>query len=356
MLEGVMYQDFQKLTEFTLFSMGSKTVTVGSLFAALFIFVFALLAARFTSKVLRRVRGSTSYGRGMVYLVEKLITYGLVVVGIIAAFSAIGLNLSALAVFAGALGIGVGLGLQGIVKEFVSGLVLIFDRALNIGDFIELEDGRRGTIKEIGPRATHVRTNDNLHMLLPNSHLIEKNIVNWTMRDAVRRIHVPFFVAYGADKAQVRTAVLEAAFSVPFTLPDEGDRKTQVWLVGFGESNLKFELVVWPTLDACKRPAAMQAAYTWAIDDALRKAGIGIPYPQIDVRVREVLGRESEDALRALGLNGQAHTEPQLHIDRISTNDAAEDLQRHSVDEDADDVRESVDDLPPTGKSNPGRA
>ena len=117
----------------------------------------------------------------------------------------------------------------------------------------------------MGPRATRLRTNDNVDVVIPNSKLIENPLINWTLKGDTRRVHVPFGVAYGSDKECVRRAVLEAAHKVPFTLPDTRDRKTQVWLVGFGESALNFELVVWPTLDSFKRPAAMQAAYNWSI-------------------------------------------------------------------------------------------
>jgi small-conductance mechanosensitive channel len=133
-------------------------------------------------------------------------------------------------------------------------------------------------------------------------------------------------VAFGADKEKVREAVLEAARDVPFTLPDDGARRGQVWLVGFGESGLQFELIVWPTLEAVKRPKAMNAAYTWAIDDALRKAGIEIPLPQREIRIRGLFGEEGEDALSALRLERREHA--QIETPAPSVNDAADDLLR----------------------------
>jgi small-conductance mechanosensitive channel len=105
---------------------------------------------------------------------------------------------------------------------------------------------------------------------------------------------VPFSVAYGADKAVVRDVVIAAAKGISATIPDDETHRTQVWLVGFGESGLKFELVVWPTLDAVKRPATMHAAYTWAIDDALRAAGIEVSLPQREIRIRSLFGREGD--------------------------------------------------------------
>ena len=250
------------------------TITLGGLVSAAVILILALAASWLVTRALRRVRERADRTRQAVYLLERLTAYGIIVVGVMAAISAAGVNLSSLTVFAGALGIGVGLGLQGVVKEFVSGLFLIFDRMVSVGDYIEIEDiGIRGAIMEIGPRATRVRTNDNVNVLVPNSRLIEQPVTNWTLKGDTRRIHVPFAVAYGTDRGKVRDAVLAAARASPFTLPETDARKSQVWLVGFGDSSLNFELLVWPDLPAVKRPNAIHAAYTWAIDDALRKAG-----------------------------------------------------------------------------------
>ncbi len=335
-----MEKDLQDLSQLVLLNMGATTITLGSLFGAIVVLVLAMLTAKILTYSLRRLRDRTTTGRGALYLVEKLIGYSLVGVGIIVAFTTLGLNLSALTFFAGAFGLGIGLGLQGVVKEFVSGLVLIFDRLISIGDFIELDNGKRGVVQEIGPRATRIRTNDNVHLLLPNSALIDNIVVNWTLRDAARRIHVPFSVAYGSDKVRVREVVLAAAKSVAFTLPDIADRKTQVWLVGFGDSGLKFELVVWPTLEASKRPAAMQAAYTWAIDDALRAEGLHVPYPQMDLHIKSMFGRERDDALHALRLDGGNPVVAAPPPPQSTVNDAAEDLQRPQESLDPPDVQQ----------------
>lgn len=335
-----MLETLDRIVNATLFSIGGTTVTLSGVAAAILIVVIAFFAARLVGLAMQRARKKAKHGVGMLYLAEKLVTYGLVIAGIVSGLSTLGLDLSALAVFAGAIGIGIGLGLQDVVRQFISGLVLIIDRQINIGDYIELDSGRRGMVEEIGPRATRIRNNDNIDILVPNSDLIQYVVVNWTLRNAVRRIHIPFAVAYGSDKAKVRDAVLEAARAVPFTLPDEPDRKSQVWMVGFGDSSLNFELLVWPTLEACKRPNAMQAAYTWAIDDALRAAGVEIPFPQRDVRVRDLFGREKDEALRALGLDHPSEATQAAEPSAPSINDAAADLQRPlpTPQEDGDDT------------------
>jgi small-conductance mechanosensitive channel len=314
------------LPDFALFTLGDTQVTLGGVAAAAVTTLAFMGGAWLAGSTIKRIRQRTREGNGALYLTEKLLSYGLVVIGIVVGLSTLGLDFTSLAVFAGAIGLGLGLGLQGIVKEFVSGLVLISDRAVHIGDYVELPDGTRGVVQEIGPRATRIRNNDNVYLLVPNSHLIENTMINWTLRGHTRRIHVPFQVAYGADKEKVRDAVLAAAHEVPFTLPDTQSQKTQVWMTGFGDSALNFALVVWPTLEAVKRPKAMNAAYTWAIDDALRKACIELPYPQRDIRIRSFFGHEGKDALQALNL--ERAPEPTAPLALATTNDAAEDLMQ----------------------------
>ena len=317
-------KQLEQLEEIVLFTVGKTPVTAGGLIAALITVVVALIAARLIGRAMSRLRGRVSRGGPALYIVEKLSAYGLIVFGVIAGVSTLGVDLSSLAVFGGALGVGVGLGLQGVVKEFVSGIVLIFDEELRVGDYIELESGQRGVVHEIGARATRIRNNDSVDILIPNSQLIQGTVTNWTLRGHTRRIRIPFRVAYSVDKEKVRDAVLEAAKAVPFTLPDSATYRTQVWLVGFGESGLNYELVVWPRLEAVKRPNAIQAAYTWAIDDALRNAGIEMPFPQRDLPIRSVFGERGDAARRTLKLQSGGST-ARGRRRRASTNDAIED-------------------------------
>jgi len=332
MPEDFLPRELRSLDTFELVRLGKSSVTLGGVLTAVLIIILALIAARLAAGAIRRLRTRSGQAAPQVYIFEKLITYGLVVIGVIAAFSTIGLDLSSLTLFAGALGVGLGFGLQGVVKEFISGLVLLFDRLIRIGDYVELQSGERGIVEEIGPRATRIRNNDDLDVLIPNSRLIETPVSNWTHQNGTRRVHVPFTVAYGADKEKVRDIVLRAAHEAPFTLPDTERRRTQVWLVGFADNGLKFELVAWPTLEAVKRPNATHAAYTWAIESALRGGGFEIPVQQTDLRLRALFGEEglaARDALR-LKPTKQTPAEPTL---RSEINDAAEDLLRGAVED-----------------------
>ncbi|MBC6980708.1 mechanosensitive ion channel domain-containing protein [Caulobacter sp. 17J80-11] len=349
-----MIEVVQDLAGLRLGTLGGTALTVGGVLTAVLIVAAAAVLARLVRNFVRRLRARSWLGAAsFLYIVEKVATYGVVITGVIVAISTLGLDLTSLAVFAGALGVGVGLGLQGVVKEFVSGLVVVFDRLIQVGDYVELENGVSGVVQEIGPRATRIRNNDNVNEVVPNSRLVERTVTNWTLKGESRRIHVPFKVAFGADKDRVREAVLNAARAVPFTLPDTEARRTQVWLVGYGDGYLKFELVVWPGLEAVKRPQAMQAAYAWAIDDALCEAGIEVPNPQMDIRVRELFGCEGADALRLLGLKSEPTHPSAPAPSPAGHNDAANDLvagaeidrvetERRAAEDEADRERQAA--------------
>jgi small-conductance mechanosensitive channel len=204
--------------------------------------------------------------------------------------SSIGVDFTNFALVAGAIAIGIGFGLQSIVNNFVSGLILLFERTVKVGDFVELASGVAGEVREINVRSTLINTNDNIDIVVPNSEFINSKVINWTLSEGHCRIHLPFKVAYGTDKEKVRQAGLEAAEKLPHTLTGIPGKNPGMWLVKFGESSLDFELVVWVTARAVKRPGAVHAAYMWEIESALRRHGIEIPFPQRELRLRSGFG------------------------------------------------------------------
>jgi small-conductance mechanosensitive channel len=264
--------------ETTLFTLDGRPVTLVALLTPVAILAATWAITRLLAGVFHRLEARDTKGHGFAwYGLSQVLRYGIIVAGVLAAASAAGIDLTSLSVFAGALGVGVGLGLQDIVKNFVNGIILLFDGSMEVGDYVELEDGTRGTVTAIGPRATTIRTGDNVDILIPNSALLAGRLTNWTRNDKARRIRISFEVAEDVDKDKVREAGIEAARAVPLTRPESADFRTQVWLTGYGEDSLKFELAVWPTLEAVKRPSSMTAAYRWAIDDALRRHNIPLP-------------------------------------------------------------------------------
>ncbi len=163
--------------------------------------------------------------------------------------------------------------------------MLLFEKTVKVGDFVELESGVIGRVAEIDMRYTRITTNDLVDVIVPNSEFTESRVRNWSYGEPTRRIHVPFGVAYGADKGVVREAGIEAAKSVDGTVLSDG-RMPDVWLVGLGESSLNFELVVWVAPKLLTSPGRAAALYTWAIHDELVRRGIQIPYPQRDLHLR----------------------------------------------------------------------
>lgn len=286
--------------EIELFSLGDTVITTIALVRVfLVVGVAALVSSTFRGTLDRVSTRWPGTDRASLYTVGRVAHYILLGVGISIGLTTIGVNLTSLAVIFGALGIGIGFGLQDTVANFIAGLVILFERHLRVGDFIELESGVVGEVREIHIRATRVSTNDNIDILVPNSEFVRGRVVNWTLDEADRRVRVPFGVAYGSDKDAVRAAGLEAASRVVHTLRSTPSREPQVWLVRLGDSSLDFELVVWLTPEAVKLPSRVQADYLWEIHTALIARGIEIPFPQQDIHVRSLLGLDQE-AARAL--------------------------------------------------------
>ncbi len=273
----------------SLFKIGDTPVTALGFARLLLIVVTAWWVAFWINNILIRL-GKRGEGDQLpaYYLVGRLSYYSVILIGFFSGLAAVGIDFTNFALVAGALAIGLGFGLQSIVSNFVSGLILLFERSIKVGDFIELQGGEIwGEVKEINVRATIITNNDSVDIIVPNSEFINTKMLNWTLMEPIRRVRFPFRVSFGTDKELVREAVLLAAESIPHTLKGTPGRNPSVWLVDFGEFGYHFELVVWLTPRAVKRPNAMRAAYMWAIDNALRENNIEIPVPQREVRFKE---------------------------------------------------------------------
>lgn len=284
---GHFWAAVAQITTGSLFTINETPVTLLGLFRILMILAIAWWVSKIVRHGLDRVaQRSQVMNRASLYTVGRLFHYAILTLGIFVGLSSIGLDFTKLALFVSALGVGLGFGLQAIFSNFVAGLIILFEKSLKVGDFVDLESGVTGEVREINIRSTLITTNDNIDILVPNSEFVSGRVINWTLREAFRRLRVPFGVAYGTDKDTVKKAALEAANAVPYTLTSPAERSPQVWLVEFGDSSLNFELVVWLKPEAVKRPGAVQAAYTWAVETALNKYGIEIPFPQRDLHLR----------------------------------------------------------------------
>lgn len=277
-----------QLLNTSLFELSGVPVTSWDIIQALFILVFSYIAARFLQNILIKLNTS-SEGKipPAIYTLSRIIFYLIIVLGGFSAFASIGVNFTNLAIVAGALSVGIGFGLQSVVNNFVSGIIILFEQNIKKGDFVELDSGLKGSVRDINVRCTIVNTLDNLDIIVPNSELVASRVTNYTLHEPIVRIHIPFGVSYASDKETVKKAVLEASRRVEITYDDSANRRPQVWLTGFGDSSLNFELVTWlnPKLGKTT-PGSWKALYNWEIESALKRYGIEIPYPQRDLHIK----------------------------------------------------------------------
>ena len=283
------WQGLKNVTSYRLFYIGDTPIGLGSLFKFLVVIVFGFLLSRLIRFMLRRLqrRKERLAASASIYTLGRILHYLIITIAVLVGFTVLGLDIGSLALIAGALSVGIGFGLQSIVNNFLSGLILLTEGSLRVGDFIELDSGVTGVVREISTRYTRINTNDNVDVVVPNSELVSYKLTNWTLREPVVRVRIPFGVAYGSDKERVREAALAAADDVPFTLKGRPDRQPAVLLVNFGESSLDFELRVWVLRTGVNRPGRVKAAYNWALESRLREYGIEIPFPQRDLHWRD---------------------------------------------------------------------
>lgn len=271
-----------------LINLGSTDVTIARIVLAIVLILVVIWLSRFSERSLQRLaaRRPDQFSVASAYALGRIGRYLLLVTGMVVALTTAGLNISTLAVIGGGLGIGIGFGLQTLFANFVSGIVLLLDRSLKVGDFVDLQSGVRGCVVEIAIRYTRVSTNDSVDVLVPNSEFVNGRVTNWTFDDTNRRIHIPFAVAYGTDKQLVREAGLAAARRVDGIIIDEPQREPEVWLVALGDNSLNFELVIWVTHRLAAAPGRTNASVLWVLEDEMRTRHIEIPFPQRDLHIR----------------------------------------------------------------------
>lgn len=282
--------------DYPLIRLGDDTITVLTI-AKIMMWITIVIVANivFQRLILRRVLRHTGLGVGLQFAISKILGYTVVVLGFYLALVVNGVNLSSLAVVGGALGLGIGFGLQNIVANIVSGIVLLAERPVAIGDRIEVQ-GVAGQVAQISLRATTVITNDNIAIIVPNLELTSNPVTNWTHGSPKVRLRLPVGVAYGTDPDKLRTLLLRVASGHKALLENPAPT---LYFDGFGDNALNFELAVW-TETMATSPRRLRSDLYFMIEKALREHGIEIPYPQRVVHVRtsqaEEPGAASEPA------------------------------------------------------------
>ena len=271
---------------------GPDTVTIGGILILVFLFASVIIVERILQRLLiRRFLSKTRLQPSLQFGLSRIIGYTLSAIGFYVAFQAVGLDLSSLAIVAASGGVGVGFGLQNIINNFVSGIIILAERPISSGHRIDVA-GVAGRVTKIQLRSTTVVTNDNITMIVPNADFISNTVTNWSHGDPKVRIRVPIGVAYGSDLKLLQRLLLEAAEEHPKALRDPSP---VVLFTEFGDSSLNFELGVW-TQEMTATPIHFTSQMNFIIEQKLRENDIEIPFPQRDLHVRSGLPESQESS------------------------------------------------------------
>jgi small-conductance mechanosensitive channel len=287
--------------DFRLFRIGATSVTVASLLVSALILLGTYVGARLARRlVANRLLARTHLSVGIRYAIGRFVGYVIFFLGAVVALQTIGVNATTVAAFGAALGVGIGFGLQDVVKDFVAGLVVLIERPVQVGDRVDI-GAVSGEVVEIRARATVVRTNDDVHLIVPNSRFITDIVVNSSYASARVRRRVPVGVTYDAEPREVEAALLEAAHRCDGVLSNP---PATVRLRGFGESSIDFELLYW-TDKMLPHPGVLASRLNFLVHESLSSRGIAFPFPQRDVHIRTADGLVSLAETR-VGRNREA--------------------------------------------------
>ena len=264
------------------FKVGSLAITPVFVFKFVLFLVILFSISHLVQKLLlTRLLKHLHIADSAKFALGRFATYLLVLGGLFVGLQSLGVNLSSLVVFGGAVGVGVGLGLQNVVSNFVAGLILLIEQPIRLGDRVEI-DSTLGDVVKIAARSTWIKTNDNVVKIVPNNEFINNAVTNWTANDPNVRIHVPVGVGYASNPEQVRTLLLGAADAHPDVLKEP---KPLVLFTDYGDNSINFELLVW-TATRTHVPALLKSDLLFALFKVFGEHGIELPFPQRDLHLR----------------------------------------------------------------------
>lgn len=278
---GIILATVRNTLETPILKLGSSTVTLWIILQmAILVALLFYLSGKLRKLITERVLTRTKMEMGARQATGSIIRYIIIAIGFAIILQTAGIDLTALNVLAGAVGLGLGFGLQNIVNNFISGVIILFERPIKVGDRVVVGEVE-GDVVHIGARSTTVVSNDNISIIVPNASFITENVVNWSHNDRTVRFRIPVNVAYGTDIALVERVLLEVAAANPDILKDPAPG---VRLMEFGDSGLGFELRVWSTT-LIHRRGLLTNALNKGIYRTFMEHGIQIPYPRRDVQI-----------------------------------------------------------------------
>jgi small-conductance mechanosensitive channel len=275
-----MPQDIKVLLERKLVTLGGNPITIESLSAGIAIVLITIVVANALAFSVRRLLGKRGSPMGAQFAIAKIVRYGVLAVGVFGGLESMGLRLNTLFAASAVLAVGIGFGLQNIAQNFISGIILLIEQPVRHGDFVKV-GGILGTVEDIGLRATHIITRDEVTIIVPNSSLVSAEVINHSRPTTKLRVRIPVGVAYGSDTERAKQLLIDVARANPEVLEKP---PPEVRLEDFGDSALAFALFVW--IEHARNDLRVGSALRFAIEKAFREANIEIPFPQRDVHVR----------------------------------------------------------------------
>jgi small-conductance mechanosensitive channel len=263
-------------------TVGGTTITAWRIiYFLLLLFLLFYISKKIKHWLVNKVLIKGGMDIGTRTAVGTMIRYTIILVGLMIIFQSIGVNLSTVTVIAGALGVGIGFGLQNITNNFVSGIIILFERPIKVGDRIQVED-IIGDVVKISMRATTLVTNDNISIIIPNSDFISSRVINWSHNDRNVRFNILVGVSYKEDPQRIKDVLLSVAIDNPLVLKKP---EPDVIFEGFGDSSLNFMLRVWTT-KMIQRPKILISDIYFEIFKRFRENNIEIPFPQRDIHIK----------------------------------------------------------------------
>ena len=244
-----------------------KAVSIISIIKFFSIFIVGFLLANILKNKINKLYHVANFSPTK--LIANLGFYLLIFLAFIIALQSIGLDLSSLSLIAGALSIGIGFGFQSAVSNLAAGIIIMIEKSVSIGDFIEITEDLHGTVHNIGMRSTTIRTEDNLDIIVPNSTFIKSSFVNRTLEDDIRQIHIPFSMQIGTKIKDVEKSILKALNDSDLTYLNQKDKEPSICMIDLDENSIKFELLVWIYNCTLKHPKAKKSDFLKLIYSAI---------------------------------------------------------------------------------------
>ena len=283
-----LFQIKDKLTS-TLFVFNEQAISLISLIKSLFLIFLGFTVGSLYKKWIYKISTKWPNMSQMSLKLSANVGYYLIVlITFMIAMSSLGIDMSSISLIAGALSIGIGFGLQTVVSNFIAGIILMFERTIRIGDIIEINNLITGTVSDIRIRSTTIKTFDNIDIVVPNSSFIQNNVINWTLDDATRRLHIPFGVAYGTKVEKVKEVIIKELIESDLRfVRDDANKAPEIRLSNMNASSVDFELLVWVKANDRLKPNALKSDFLILIYNSLYKYEIEIPFPQLDLHLKK---------------------------------------------------------------------